>query len=321
MSNVSTIGTDRPPFSRIIRVLEYIHQHLDQPLSVEQIASKSCWSRWQLQRVFLHETGFSVANYVREIKLSRAAELLVATELRVIDIALALGFGSEMSFSRAFKNMFDLSPRAYKKRGVLTGLRKPLEVTKVHHLPKGGKSLTQVRIETRAGFYFSGIDVEISGVLSPQPNFQQRVPLVWQQFHHSLADVKDAWPFKPTYFDAMLGVIDTTQVNLAGGNLRYWAALGHSMSSADMSAISQIITPFKTKYVPEQTYAVVTHRGPIRQLAATIEWFLLNWLPESGYRGLDGYELEVYPVKYDGSAEQACMEYWLPVMAKGESLG
>ena len=60
----------RPHFTRIERVLDYIHAHLDQPLSLEQLAEQSCWSRWQLQRVFLHETGQTVAHYVRELKLS-----------------------------------------------------------------------------------------------------------------------------------------------------------------------------------------------------------------------------------------------------------
>ena len=57
----------RPHFTRIERVLDYIHAHLDQPLSLEQLAEQSCWSRWQLQRVFLHETGQTVAHYVREL--------------------------------------------------------------------------------------------------------------------------------------------------------------------------------------------------------------------------------------------------------------
>lgn len=54
-------------FTRIERVLDYIHGHLDQPLSLEQLAEQSCWSRWQLQRVFLHETGLTAAHYVREL--------------------------------------------------------------------------------------------------------------------------------------------------------------------------------------------------------------------------------------------------------------
>ena len=95
-----------PAFERISRVLAYIHANLSSTLSLEDIAKQSCWSRWQLQRVFQAETGLTVANYVRELKLSQAAEELLDSKERVIDIALGLGFNSEISFSRSFKQMF-----------------------------------------------------------------------------------------------------------------------------------------------------------------------------------------------------------------------
>jgi AraC-like DNA-binding protein len=88
-------------FNRIERVLAYIHANLDQPLNVADLAALSCWSRWQLQRVFSEQTGLNVAHYVRELKLGQAAQQLVMGQSRVIDIALMYGFGSEASFSRA----------------------------------------------------------------------------------------------------------------------------------------------------------------------------------------------------------------------------
>jgi AraC family transcriptional regulator len=66
--------------------------------------------------------------------------------------------------------------------------------------------------------------------------------------------------------------------------------------------------------VPRQTYAAVKHKGPIKTLPKTLRWFLLNWLPRSGYRGLDGYELEVYPDNYQADSESAEMEYWVPII-------
>ncbi|CAK2423310.1 Helix-turn-helix protein [Vibrio crassostreae] len=95
-----------PAFDRISRVLAYIHANLSSALSLEDIAKQSCWSRWQLQRVFQAETGLTVANYVRELKLSQAAEELLDSKERVIDIALELGFNSShkksLSFGRAW---------------------------------------------------------------------------------------------------------------------------------------------------------------------------------------------------------------------------
>ncbi len=62
-----------------------------------------------------------MAHYVRELKLSMAAEALLSTRLRVLDVALDYGLVSEVSFSRAFKKRLGCSPLAYRKRGLRLG--------------------------------------------------------------------------------------------------------------------------------------------------------------------------------------------------------
>ncbi|MCG6296505.1 GyrI-like domain-containing protein, partial [Vibrio vulnificus] len=49
------------------------------------------------------------------------------------------------------------------------------------------------------------------------------------------------------------------------------------------------------------------------RLPKTLEWFIIHWLPNSGYRGIDGYELEVYPTDYHPNSLNAEMEYWVPI--------
>ena len=83
----STVPTVQNRLTRIEAVLDYIHCHLDESLSVVNLAEKSCWSRWQLQRIFGEETGLTVAQYVRELRLSQAAEKLLSTNQRHLDIA------------------------------------------------------------------------------------------------------------------------------------------------------------------------------------------------------------------------------------------
>nr|WP_322524463.1 GyrI-like domain-containing protein [Vibrio alginolyticus] len=53
--------------------------------------------------------------------------------------------------------------------------------------------------------------------------------------------------------------------------------------------------------------------GKASELASTLEWFILHWLPYSNYHAIDGYELELYPEGYDVDSEQAQMQYWIPV--------
>ncbi|MGB2078646.1 MAG: helix-turn-helix domain-containing protein [Vibrio sp.] len=297
--------------NRIHKVLDYIHQHLDQPLSVEQIAAQSCWSRWQLQRVFTAYTGLSVALYIRELKLSRAAELLLqCPERRILDIALSLGFNSEISFSRAFKQFFDQTPSRYRKLGVLSGLRQPLYLT-AEDAKTTAPAFKQVRIETQTAFDVYGLKQAITGVLSQSPNFKTQVPKLWQAFEHTL---EIAPSMEETFaIDGYIGVIDTREAANTDA-LIYWASVA---ACHDLTQVYQEnrLQPLMIQSIPTQTYAVLTHQGPVEKLANAVRWLLLEWLPQTQYQAVDGFELERYPKHYQANANESVMEYWLPIQS------
>ncbi|MEZ8294734.1 AraC family transcriptional regulator [Vibrio splendidus] len=297
-----------PAFSRISRVLTYIHSNLSSSLSLEDIATQSCWSRWQLQRVFQAETGLTVANYVRELKLSQAAEHLLDGKERVIDIALGLGFNSEISFSRSFKQMFGASPSQYRKAGKRVGLRKPIQVSETASTSeKGTLSFVEVRIDERESFLVKGMTSEISGLFSLTQDFAQKVPQLWSRLEGEV-EIPDDNVLQ------FIGVVDLTQSCFDGTNIHYWAGVELQEGISIPQLPSLISEKLEVLTIPKQTYAVVKHCGPIENLRHTLSWFVLNWMPSSGYRGLDGYELEVYPFGYQAHAANAEMEYWIPII-------
>ncbi|OEF87346.1 AraC family transcriptional regulator [Vibrio splendidus] len=297
-----------PAFDRISRVLAYIHANLSSALSLEDIAKQSCWSRWQLQRVFQAETGLTVANYVRELKLSQAAEELLDGRDRVIDVALGLGFNSEISFSRSFKQMFGASPSQYRKAGKRVGLRKPIQVSEtVSAEEKGALSFVEVRIDEKESFLVKGMTSEISGLFSLTQDFAQKVPQLW-----SLLEGEVELPDDNVL--QFIGVVDLTQSCFDGTNIHYWAGVELQEGISIPQLPSIISERLEVLTVPKQTYAVVKHCGPIENLRHTLSWFVLNWMPSSGYRGVDGYELEVYPFGYQAHAANAEMEYWIPII-------
>ncbi|MEZ9002903.1 AraC family transcriptional regulator [Vibrio splendidus] len=297
-----------PAFCRISRVLTYIHSNLSSSLSLEDIATQSCWSRWQLQRVFQAETGLTVANYVRELKLSQAAEHLLDGKERVIDIALGLGFNSEISFSRSFKQMFGSSPSQYRKAGKRVGLRKPIQVSETASTSeKGALSFVEVRIDERESFLVKGMTSEISGLFSLTQDFAQKVPQLWSRLEGEV-EIPDDNVLQ------FIGVVDLTQSCFDGTNIHYWAGVELQEGISIPQLPSIISERLEVLTVPKQTYAVVKHCGPIENLRHTLSWFVLNWMPSSGYRGVDGYELEVYPFAYQAHASDAEMEYWVPII-------
>lgn len=205
-------------FDRISKVLAFIHNNLDSSLSLNDIAKQSCWSRWQLQRVFQSQTGMSVANYTRELKLSVGAEWLLDTNKRVIDIAIEFGFSSEISFSRAFKQKFGISPSTYRKRAQRIGLKKPIEVSRLSYNGLGSSVFLEVRVDTKEGFILKGVRGEINGLFSSSPNFSQIVPKLWQQLELEARDY-------PRPKGSLLGIIDVTKSDFDGSSLDYWAGI------------------------------------------------------------------------------------------------
>ncbi|WP_260952667.1 helix-turn-helix domain-containing protein [Serratia marcescens] len=100
-------------------VIEWINENLEEQLHIERISAKSGYSKWHFQRIFKEETGISLGKYIRERKLSHAYQLLVNTDMSVIDISTSLGFTSQQVFSRTVKKELRRSPRDIRKNGAI----------------------------------------------------------------------------------------------------------------------------------------------------------------------------------------------------------
>lgn len=99
----------------IKKAIEYIENHLHEELTTERVAFHGAVSMYHFHRIFQSYIGMSVTDYVRKRRLTHAAQALVSTERAVIDIAVQNGFSSQEAFTRAFKRMFQLPPKKYRK--------------------------------------------------------------------------------------------------------------------------------------------------------------------------------------------------------------
>lgn len=94
---------------------EYLHRHLDRPVSIADLAEQVSLSESHLRSRFRRCFGMSLGQYVRRTKLTRAAHLLDVTDMTIGQVAQACGFDSLYSFSRAFRRDVGLSPRQYRR--------------------------------------------------------------------------------------------------------------------------------------------------------------------------------------------------------------
>lgn len=85
-------------------LIEWIDEHIDQPLNIEVVAKKSGYSKWYLQRMFRTVTHQTLGEYIRQRRLLLAAVELRTTERPIFDIAMDLGYVSQQTFSRVFRH-------------------------------------------------------------------------------------------------------------------------------------------------------------------------------------------------------------------------
>ncbi|MFH7313405.1 helix-turn-helix domain-containing protein [Escherichia coli] len=84
------------------QLLEWIECNLEHPISIEDIAQKSGYSRRNIQLLFRNFMHVPLGEYIRKRRLCRAAILVRLTAKSMLDIALSLHFDSQQSFSREF---------------------------------------------------------------------------------------------------------------------------------------------------------------------------------------------------------------------------
>ncbi len=97
------------------RVIEHLHAHLDDKITIDVMASLAHLSASHFARVFKKETGKAPMEYVQGLRLERAKKLLLAGDKSMTEIALDCGFGSPSYLSACFQKQYKMTPKEYRK--------------------------------------------------------------------------------------------------------------------------------------------------------------------------------------------------------------
>jgi AraC family transcriptional regulator len=102
------------PPSRLRRVTDYIHSHLDENLTLDKMAELAQMSRYHFGRLFKQSTGLSPHQYLLRQRIAKAKELLADEGLSINEIGHRCGFASRAHFTTAFRKMVRTTPRKYR---------------------------------------------------------------------------------------------------------------------------------------------------------------------------------------------------------------
>ncbi|MGE7186800.1 helix-turn-helix transcriptional regulator [Peribacillus sp. NPDC006672] len=125
-------------YSPIIqKTIEYIENSLQDELSLEYIARFAGFSKFHYHRIFHKEVGVTVSEYIRYRRIANAANMLLYTDEKIIDIAFYYRFETQESFTRSFKKYYKLPPGQYRKLVSKLTLQKEEMTMKNEQLLKG----------------------------------------------------------------------------------------------------------------------------------------------------------------------------------------
>lgn len=255
---------------RINRVLLFIQDNLNNPLRLETLSNVACFSPFHFHRLFYAYVGETLSDYVRRVRLERAATKLIHTGEPITSIALDAGYETPAAFTKAFGQYFGKTPSEFRTVKGIGFSQKMLELNVTDKEEKAVKPEIRKKKEQKVLFVrrTGKYDKAASEAWSTLTKFAYSRKLITKNtlgigIPH---DDPDITPEEKIRYDACITIDkdvkpegDIGIQTLAGGR-----------------------------------YAVFLHKGPYEKLKDTYRAIFSHWLPSSGEKLRDALCLEVY---------------------------
>lgn len=160
--------------------IDFIEQNLTNDLDIKDIADKAALSPFYYQRIFGALCGMTVGDYIRARKMTLAAEELIKSEVKVIDIAVKYGYDSPDSFAKAFQKFHGVTPSKAKEAGTSLRSFAPLHIK----ITMEGGSMLDYRIVEKAPFTIVGTKRTFNSDTS-----YQEIPKFWNEWLRERKDL------------------------------------------------------------------------------------------------------------------------------------
>lgn len=103
-------------------IREYLITHLDEKISLEQLAKNAHLNLSVFHMVFAHIYGDTPYAHLKKYKMNLAAQMLTDGQMKIGDIALELGYSNASKFAKAFQSVYGVLPKDYRKKDRKNGL-------------------------------------------------------------------------------------------------------------------------------------------------------------------------------------------------------
>lgn len=279
-------------------LMDYIEEHLTENISGETISQIVGLSDYHFRRMFSYMAGMSLAEYIRNRRLS-CANVELINGAKVTDIALKYGYQSIDGFSRAFREWSGFLPSEVTKNKIQKTFPKFLFFIDI----KGGISM-EFKIEKKAKFNLVGVT--------------KRVPIQFEGENNAIIELAKSITEHQRAEMHELGDLYPHQVL----NASYHFDEGHLEEKGYLTHMIGFATTKENPYadleqitVAANTWAIFPNRGPF---PATLQQTYANiytvWLPTANYELVN--EPRISFTRYEDPADNVYSEVWVAVREK-----
>lgn len=266
--------------------IDYILRHLDENLSVKDIAARFHYSEFYFSRMFKAETGESVYAFIKRLKMDQSAiDLKLAKDKPITEIGLDYGY-SPSNYSSAFKKHHHRSPAAF--RGSTGGARTP-------------NPFHPEILESFMAFEDYAARISLQHL--------EETSVIYERLIGNYLDLKEKWPqFLETYKDY---IHEETQLIERFFDDPAIAASNHCMCDLCMTA-PENCTLDNVTTLQGGRFAVYRFEGEIKDIFAALQGVYCVWLPASGFEMRERYGLNIYR-RIDQARGKVIMDLCIPI--------
>jgi AraC family transcriptional regulator len=238
---------------RLLRVCDYIHDHLDDDLDMELLSQIACLSQYHWHRIYRAIFGETVTATIKRLRLNRAASDLVKYDIPLELIARQAKYPNIQSFNRTFKDYFGVPPGKFRSIGGSGALA-------VNSNPQSTSQYQTSIIEQEtihlAGFKYQGPYDKVGGVFERM---------------NALAGARGLFNAN----SRVIGIYyDDPDGYSTSEGPRAFAGLTYAQEEEPEP-------PFETCVIPAGRFAVFHYQGPYANFEQCYQWIYTDWLRES----------------------------------------
>lgn len=281
----------------------YMEEHIYDDINYTDVAKSIHMSGYNFHRTFSFIAGMTANEYIRNRRLTLAAQELQTTDISVIDVAYKYGYESPESFSKAFSRFHGSTPRQAKQKGTKLHLFNPLAIK----ITLEGGSIMDYRMEHRESQQFLAMVRAFSNEIINDDN-DHSIPDFWTEcFDKNLVE-----PMKQLRKEGkrdIYGLCSPTKENETHFNYGIGVIVDDDTDRAELDAlIKKGYTIWNTE---PADYAVFKCLGDDGDCIGEV-WskFHKEFSPQTGYVQTDDTDFEIY---FEKGEKGLFCELWVPV--------